>query len=200
LLQTYEMERRQFHQRAFQESAQNYEDNRLLRPGLEDSDQGEALRQELAEQIKRTKPKNFQSLGVSLGYRYEGSPIVIPDGTPPTPFETSRYIPVARPGHRAPHWQLPDGSAIFDHFGSGFTLLHTGQPEAGLAALESSAAARGVPLHVERRLEPQLRRLYGANLILIRPDQHVAWRANEPPAQPDSLWDVVLGMALPIAV
>ena len=33
------------------------------------------------------------------------------------------YISTARPGSRAPHVWLKDGSAICDHFGTGFTLL-----------------------------------------------------------------------------
>jgi hypothetical protein len=35
--------------------------------------------------------------------------------------------------------------------------------------------------------------LYEADLILIRPDQHVAWRGNHPPADPKSLINRVLG-------
>ena len=119
LLDSYELERRQFHVRALAESIQNSEDNELLTPGLEDPIRGQSLREALAEKIQRIKPKNFQSLGVSLGYRYATSPVIVPDGTPTTPYETSRYIPTARPGHRAPHAWLPDGSALFDHFSQG---------------------------------------------------------------------------------
>src|SRR5690348_14484905 len=197
LLDSYAVERRQFHERALRESAQNYADNRLLRDGLEDPTHGQAIRAELGEHIQRTKPKNFQSLGVSLGYRYEGSPITVPDGTPPTPFETTRYIPTARPGHRAPHWRQPDGRALADDFGSGFTLLCLGD-DAGAAALEASAAPAGIPLRVLRHSEPELRELYDAGLVLIRPDLHVAWRADQPPEHPERLWDVLRGAGSPV--
>ena len=195
LLDTYDLERRQFHERALQESAQNYEDNDLLRPGLEDPQRGEAIRRELGEHIQRTKPKNFQSLGVSLGYRYEDSPINVADGTPPTPFETTRYIPTARPGHRAPHWTLPNGSALFDQFGPGFTLLSTGVQAVDMQPLEQAAAELGAPLRTLRLPQPELLDVYQANLVLIRPDQHVAWRANEMPACPSQLWNVVRGQS-----
>ncbi|HEX6512948.1 MAG TPA: FAD-dependent monooxygenase [Chloroflexota bacterium] len=194
LLDSYDLERRQFHKRALQESAQNYEDNDLLRPGLEDPIRGEETRRELGVHIQRTKPKNFQSLGVSLGYRYEDSPINVSDGSPPTPYETTRYLPTARPGHRAPHWPLADGRALMDEFGHGFALLELGNSDPDVSSLRASASQRGIPLRVLRHCEPELRELYGANLMLVRPDLHVAWRSNEPPADPVALWDTVRGV------
>jgi hypothetical protein len=193
LLDTYEIERRQFHVRALEESIQNSEDNELVTPGLEDPIAGPTLRQALAERIQRTKPKNFQSLGVSLGYRYANSPIVLQDGTPPAPYETSRYIPTAQPGHRAPHTSLPDGTALFDHFGQGFTLLSLGSREVDCSSLELAACNRGVPLTVLRRSEPELRELYQASLVLIRPDQHVGWRSNTEPENSAAVIDTVRG-------
>jgi 2-polyprenyl-6-methoxyphenol hydroxylase-like FAD-dependent oxidoreductase len=191
LLDSYEPERRQFHQRAYQESATNYEANDLVTPGLEDPVDGEARRLALAERIQRTKPQNFKSLGVSLGYRYEDSPVIVPDGTPPTPYETSRYAPTARPGHRAPHFWLPDGTALFDHFGQGFTLLML--KETDTSAIQQAACSRTVPLTLVRRPEPELRDLYEANLVLVRPDQHAAWRSDALPADPGCLLDTVRG-------
>jgi hypothetical protein len=193
LLDTYEIERRQFHSRALEESIRNTEDNELLTPGLEDPIEGPALRQKLAEQIQRTKPKNFQSLGVSLGYRYATSPIVSQDGAPPTPYETSRYIPTAQPGHRAPHAWLSDGTALFDHFGQGFTLLKLGSRAMDCSSLERAACNRAVPLTVLRLSEPELRELYQADLVLIRPDQHVGWRSDTAPENPGDVIDIVRG-------
>ncbi|MGH7795101.1 MAG: FAD-dependent monooxygenase [Candidatus Binatia bacterium] len=198
LLDSYEIERRQFHARALAESIQNSEDNDLVTPGLEDPLRGATLRAALGEKIQRTKPRNFQSLGVSLGYRYETSPVIVPDGTPPTPYETSRYIPTAHPGHRAPHAWLPDGTALFDHFGQGFTLLVLGPREVDCSKLELAAGARGVPLTVLRRSESELRELYQASLVLIRPDQHVGCRSDAEPEEPSAVMDVLRG-AIPQA-
>ncbi|HKY87410.1 MAG TPA: FAD-dependent monooxygenase, partial [Pseudorhodoplanes sp.] len=197
LLDSYEMERRQFHTRALAETIQNAEDNELVTPGLEDPIRGETLRAALGERIQRTKPKNFQSLGISLGYRYEDSPVILPDATPPTAYETSRYIPTARPGHRAPHAWLPDGTALFDHFGQGFTLLVLDAQTEECSRLKQAAAARGVPLTVLRYSEPELRELYQANLVLIRPDHHVAWRADVEPEDPAAVLDIIRGQSFP---
>ncbi len=193
LLDSYEIERRQFHVRAIAETIQNSEDNELVTPGLEDPIRGDTLRATLGERIRRTKPKNFQSLGISLGYRYENSPVILADGTPQTPYETSRYIPTARPGHRAPHLWLSDGTALFDHFGQGFTLLVLGPHEVECSRLEHAACFRGLPLTVLRRSESELRELYQASLVLIRPDQHVAWRSDTEPEDPGAVLDVLCG-------
>jgi 2-polyprenyl-6-methoxyphenol hydroxylase-like FAD-dependent oxidoreductase len=199
LLDSYEMERRQFHVRALEETIQNSEDNELVTAGLEDPIRGENLRATLGDRIRRTKPKNFQSLGISLGYRYENSPIILADDTPSPPYETSRYIPTAKPGHRAPHAWLPDGTALFDHLGQGFTLLVLGPRDVDCSALEQSARARGVPLTVVRDPRPELRELYQARLVLIRPDQHVGWRADAEPEDPHAVVDVLRGAIAPTA-
>jgi hypothetical protein len=194
LLDSYEIERRQFHERALAETIQNSEDNELVTPGLEDPIRGETLRAALGDRIQQTKPKNFQSLGISLGYRYENSPVILADGTPSTPYETSRYVPSAQPGHRAPHVWLPDGTPLFDHFGQGLTLLALGR-EVKYAGLAQAAEARGVPLTVLHRSEPELRELYQASMVLVRPDQHVAWRADVEPQDPGEVIDVLRGAA-----
>ena len=134
---------------------------------------------------------NFKSLGVTLGYRYEQSPVIVYDGTAPTPYETANYVPTARPGHRAPHYSMPDGAALYDRFGSGFTLLAL--DESAVSAIEKAACDRGVPLTVLRCSDPRLRDLYEAGLVLIRPDQHVAWRSDRLPAEPAALMDTICG-------
>ena len=120
-------------------------------------------------------------------------PVILPDGTPPTPYETSRYIPTAQPGHRAPHTWLADGTALFDHFGQGFTLLRLGSRQRDCSSLEHAACKRGVPLTVLRRSEPELRELYQSDLVLVRPDQHVGWRSDTEPENSAAVIDIVCG-------
>jgi hypothetical protein len=38
--------------------------------------------------------------------------------------------------------------------------------------------------------------LYGARLVLVRPDQHVAWRGDDVPDEPRELIEIVRGAAL----
>jgi hypothetical protein len=84
---------------------------------------GDKVREEVGSAIIKTKVREFQTLGVVLGYRYVGSPIVVSDGSTPPPEHVSDYRPSACPGCLAPHAWLADGSSLYDHFGSGFTLL-----------------------------------------------------------------------------
>ena len=59
LLESYETERRQFHEKTYEESAKNFDANDLLTPGLEHPLNGRSRREALAERILRTKPVNF---------------------------------------------------------------------------------------------------------------------------------------------
>jgi hypothetical protein len=70
---------------------------------------------------------------------------------------------------------------LFDMFGRGFTLLRLGDRPPEVNMFAAAAAAFDVPLSILEIKEPEMRELYQADLVLIRPDQHVAWRGNEPP-------------------
>src|SRR5204863_7329952 len=122
------------------------------------------------------------TVGIQLGYFYEGSPIVVPDGTPPPPLEVSTYEQTTRPGSRAPHVWLEDGRSTLDLFGRGFVLLRLGAEAPSGDALRRAAAEHGVPLDIVTLLEPEVLRLYERRLVLVRPDGHVAWRADVEPA------------------
>ena len=191
LLDSYERERRPVHEFVMDEAVANHAllGRQLWQPGLEDaSEAGERLRSEVGARIQAAKLREFNTLGVVLGCRYEDSPVIVADGTPPPPQDFLNYVPSARPGSLAPHAWLHDGSSLYDHFGPGLTLLAT--PEADAHAIErarEAARAAGIPLKVIRPQEPVLGVLYQARYTLIRPDQHVGWRGNAWPAEPELL-------------
>lgn len=188
LLETYTLERRDVCNFIIQGAAHNNKmsGRALIRPHLEeDSERGEKARAEVRDIIVREKTKQFRSLGAQLGYRYTSSPIIISDGCEPPPLEYGDYVPSSVPGCRAPHLWLEDNSSLFDHFGAGFCLLKL-DPEAQTGPMEQAAADLGVPFKTFELNSSQARALYERKLILIRPDQHVAWRGDELP--PDCLW------------
>ena len=186
LLESYEQERRPIHKWTMDEAIANYSalGNQLAIGGLEDPGPvGDATRREAGEVIYTAKLREFKSLGAVLGYRYDGSPIVVPDGTSIPPQQSMIYQPSARPGCLAPHVWLADGSSLYDHFGNGFTLLCTqGEPSAESEHAARQAASLGVPLTILAPSDKRLKRRYQAAYALIRPDQHVAWRGDEVPA------------------
>jgi 2-polyprenyl-6-methoxyphenol hydroxylase-like FAD-dependent oxidoreductase len=161
---------------------------------LDDTPEGEAQRRAVGGQMNAMLAQEWHSFGVAMGYRYDASPVVVPDGTPPTPDDPSEYVPTARPGHRAPLAWLADGRSTIDLFGDGFTLLRlAGGGDAG--PLEAAAADRGVPLRVIAVDDPAVARLYERRLVLVRPDGMVAWRADSLPDDASLLVATVTGRA-----
>ncbi len=129
-----------------------------------------------AAAIQRAKRAEFYSLGLVLGYSYAGSPVIQP-GVPP-PVDVTAYTPAAEPGARLPHHWLPDGSSMYDHLGRGFTLVGPVRTHAGgVADLVRRARRRQIPLTVTQAPGSYPWR---AEFLLVRPDEHIAWRAGDP--------------------
>jgi hypothetical protein len=85
---------------------------------------------------------------------------------------------------------------VLDHLGAGFTLMRVGEAPPDAAALVDAATRRGLPLTVLDLPEPRAAELFAAPLLLVRPDQHVAWRGAELPPDPERLVDQVRGARL----
>ena len=183
LLASYERERRPVHRFVLDEAVTNHATlgNQLSQAGIEDNTaEGARIRDEIGVRVRAAKMREFYTLGVMLGYRYDDSPVIEGDGTDPMQHDFVNYVPSARPGCLAPHAWLHDGSSLYDHFGPGFTLLVTDtSDEAGINAIVAAATAGNIPLNVIHPREPGIAQLYQARFALIRPDQHVAWRGNE---------------------
>jgi 2-polyprenyl-6-methoxyphenol hydroxylase-like FAD-dependent oxidoreductase len=199
LLESYEAERRPIGLRNVAEAASNRAADGELPAGplLEAAGAaGDALRARVGEVILRTRWKEWNTLGVQLGYRYADSPVIAADDTPPPPDEPSAYVPSTWPGCRAPHaWIAPRRSTL-DLFGRGFALLRFG---AGIDAggIERAAARAGVPLQLHTIRNPEIAALYESPLVLVRPDGHVAWRGTRAPQDAAELVDRVRGAAAP---
>jgi 2-polyprenyl-6-methoxyphenol hydroxylase-like FAD-dependent oxidoreductase len=163
----------------------------------EDSPAGESARRAISAHLS-TMGEEFASIGVQLGARYDGSPIVVANGTPPAD-DYVRYTPSAVPGGRAPHYWLGAGrgygDSLFDRFGRCFSLLRLGGKSPDTAAIEAAARKRGVPLTVLDIPAAEARDLYGRDLALIRPDQYIAWSGSAPPTDADKLMALTVGAA-----
>ena len=135
----------------------------------------------------------FRTIGLQLGYRYEDSPIVVPDGTPPVPDDPEKFVASARPGSRAPHVALEDGTSTLDLYGRGYVLARFGTGAPDGAEIAEAAKKRNVPLRTVTIDEPEAAAIYEQPLVLVRPDGHVAWRGRTPPADPLAMIDRVRG-------
>ena len=146
---------------------------------LEDaSPAGEAARKLTGDHFNKHARFEFNIPGITFGGRYDGSPIIVPDGTAPPPDAANSYVPTACPGGRAPHLWLAGGHSLYDTLGFEFTLLRLGKKPPAAAPFVQSAATFGLPLTVVDIATEEARELYQSDLALIRPDQIVAWRGN----------------------
>jgi len=196
LLATYETERKPIGHRntGFARAMADSIGRMAIPADLEDATPaGARSRAALGAQLVAHCNREFDIPGIHFGVFYGGSPIVCDDGTPPPADEWHRYVPHATPGARAPHLWLGEGVSIFDRFGRDFTLLRLGGATHGTGGLEAAARRRGADLAVLDVPDAAARDLYGRDLVLVRPDQHVAWRGNAAPTEPETVMDRVLG-------
>ena len=196
LLDSYTIERQPVGARNVAEASGNL--RRMLSVGAhpdiaDDTPQGARTREIVGREFTEMMRREWFTLGIHLGHRYENSPISWPDGTAPPADEARSYVPTARPGHRAPHAWLADGRSTLDLFGRGFVLLGFGATATDAAPLLDAARERGVPIDFAGIAEPHIAALYQRKFALVRPDGHVAWRGDRMPDEPRRLIDVVRG-------
>jgi 2-polyprenyl-6-methoxyphenol hydroxylase-like FAD-dependent oxidoreductase len=162
----------------------------------ENSPSGAAQRQEVGALVSTYLSAQFAPLGIELGARYDGSPLIVSEEAAPTD-SIVQYIPTGAPGGRAPHFWVGTGRSVgdslFDRFGTGFTLLRLGPKPPAVDSLAAVARDRGIPLDILDVAAATARELYGSDLALVRPDQHIAWRGNVLPPSVDSMLNCVTG-------
>ncbi|MFM0429434.1 FAD-dependent monooxygenase [Paraburkholderia aspalathi] len=197
LLASYEVERRQIGERVVGASRYASLGYRAwlaeVRPEIgDDTPEGTTARAHLAVVANVEQRKSNEMIGAELGYRYVDSPVI--DNVPGGPQHDLRaYLPTTWPGARLPHMWLKDGSAVQDRLRPArYTLIDTaGRHDASplLAAFETL----GAPLDVLVLADSALRTVYERDLILVRPDMHVAWRGDRLPQAVDDLAAKVTG-------
>lgn len=186
LLDSYEAERRTVARRTIDEATVNGSAlaDDFVDPDLETTGHaGDAARKRAAAALQ-VKESEFHSLGLVLGYSYAESPLVTPAGAAAPAPDPIAYTPSAAPGCLLPHRWLPDGASLYDLLGSGLTVLvdaHAGMLPTSEQIDGAVSAARGLDIPVDVRLvdDPDLTREWDAPILLVRPDQHVAWRGSD---------------------
>ena len=197
LLASYEIERRQIGDRNIGASRYAFFGRRkwrsLYRDNIRDrTPDGEATRTQLARVADVEQRKSNEMIGAELGYRYVGSPIICDEpGGPEHLFR--EYVPTTWPGARLPHMWLDNGTAVQDLIDDSYTLIRLGRTTADTSALECSMRTLKAPFQVLAIDDEVARDIYEYDLILLRPDMHVAWRGNTPPADPQQLAALITG-------
>ncbi|EIF32032.1 2-polyprenyl-6-methoxyphenol hydroxylase-like oxidoreductase [Burkholderia sp. Ch1-1] len=197
LLDSYEIERRPVAQRNIAFSTQNFrawQDAPDPTAVCDDTEEGARVRKLIGSRMRESTRVEWESLGLQIGYRYDDSPIVVPDDTPVPAGDYSMYVQTARPGARAPHAWLADGRSVIDLFGKEFVLLtFAGAQESEVNRLRDALVQQGAPVIVYPIQDASIAELYGALLVLVRPDGHVAWRGAET-SDASSIAEIVTGL------
>jgi hypothetical protein len=131
--------------------------------------------------------------GLNFGYYYEDSSIVAYDDECAPAYTMGTFTSSTVPGCRAPHLWLEGDRSLYDALGPDYTLIRL-DPSVHVAGIAEAAAQRGVPLVILDIDASNAQALYDRKLVLVRPDQHVAWRGNEEPSAPEELIDLMRGV------
>ena len=190
LLQSYELERRPVGVRNIERSGVHIQVHQDYAawvreagpdPLASTSEAAESLKSRIREHVLSKDGEN-KDYGIELDYRYNHSPIVVDDTDESTEPEWNyrHYVPVTFPGSRPPHVFLADEvTSIFDLFGSGFTLVDFTADGRWNTEFTQVANDLGIPLKgVWLPKEGHTRGIWDRDAVLIRPDDHVAWRTQ----------------------
>ena len=124
---------------------------------------------------------------------YEGSPVVMGSAGGVCSAH-GKHTFTARSGHHLPPNVLSSGRNVFEALGMGYTLLAFGEGQGAAQGFESAARVLKLPLKVVRDSFDHGREAYESQLILVRPDQYVAWCGNEGPADTPALMRKIAGL------
>lgn len=161
-------------------------------PGAE----GDAARAAFGRELVALNTPQFCCGGLNFGYFYDRSPLIVPDGEAPPGYTMDTFTPSTVPGCRLPHVWV-DGASLYDRLGADFTLLRL-DARADADPIMRAARAQGLPLRLlDMAVDDPA---YRHTLLLVRPDQHVAWRGDGPPEDAGALVGRVRGARLTLDV
>jgi kynurenine formamidase len=152
----------------------------------------DAYRASIAKSTYDLNVQQYCCAGLNFGYYYERSPLIVYDGEVAPPYSMGEFTASTAPGARVPHFTLADGRSLYDAFSHGYNLLRF-DPTVDVTALMRAARIKGVPIDLLDIIPVSAPDVYRHKLILARPDQHVAWRGDQIPAEPEALINAIRG-------
>ena len=146
-----------------------------------------------------------QMTKVVLAFDYSNSNIIVrepKDEVEPIPREILQdpFAPIAKPGRRLPHLELPEVDSIYDLLGESYVLLVINGEAHECESLLKEADKRGMPLKViPLPFISQVVFIFQKRYYLVRPDTVIAWCSNFQPNTEEarSILDAVTGCLPP---
>ena len=199
LLDSYERERRPIglrntaYAREFADSVGLFE----ATPALEaEGLAGEQQRALAGTALNAHVRREFNIPGVTFGERCDASPLVFSDPAEVPPDQANEYIPTTTPGGRLPHRWLDGERSLYDLLGFEWTVLAPEHLQGEAQVLADAGASAGLDVKVLVLKADQMDGLLANGMLLVRPDQVVAWRGNTAP-EPGVLWARVAALTPP---
>ncbi len=196
LLDAYEAERLPITQQvshfAMSQAMKVARQHREVSSAMQFESLSESARRDFGKQVYDLTVHQFCCGGLNFGYFYDRSPVIAYDDAKHPDYTMYDFTPSTVPGCRTPHVWLRDGRSLYDAMGPDYTLLCF-SPDIAVDDIRAAAAARGVPLRVLDLSREDHAGVYDRKLVLLRPDQHVAWRGDATPAEPTALFELVRG-------
>jgi 2-polyprenyl-6-methoxyphenol hydroxylase-like FAD-dependent oxidoreductase len=159
-----------------------------------DGPTGGQARHQLSELAGGLTREAYGMRGAELGYNYAGSPLIATEPGPRPEWSITQYTPSTQPGCRLPHLWLKDGTAMSDRLGRWFTVISTNETP-GASELVTAMTEHGVPVDLLVLDGPDAVSVLGAELLLVRPDRHVAWRGSATAQDPQWIAALATGQA-----
>jgi hypothetical protein len=158
----------------------------------EETSEGDALRKTLGSRLYELNVPQMSPAGLNFGYFYDASPLIAYDGETPPPYSMGAFTPSTVPGCRLPHFWV-GAASIYDRLGPDYSLLRF-RRDVDVSGLLAAAQRANLPLTLfdaDKPKQPAFRH----DLLIVRTDQHVAWRGDEAPADTDALMARLSGRA-----
>lgn len=152
---------------------------------------GIAMRSAIGTKLHDLNVPQFAPEGLNFGYYYSSSPIIQQDTDEAPAYSMGTVTESTVPGCRLPHFWLSNERSLYDELGPGYTLLRFDQG-VDISTLVAAATEAGVPLKVMDLMKND-DPAYRHKLLLVRQDQHVAWRGNTMPSRIEDLIDLMCG-------
>jgi 2-polyprenyl-6-methoxyphenol hydroxylase-like FAD-dependent oxidoreductase len=153
--------------------------------------EGDAVRARIGREAYDLNVQQYCCGGLNFGYFYDHSPIILYDGATPPDYTMGEFTHSTVPGCRTPHVALADGRSLYDALGPGYTLLRTDRAPS-IEPLQDAARRAQIPLVVVE-VDAAEARDYDRTLVLVRTDQHVAWRGDALPDDTGTMIEVLRG-------
>lgn len=196
ILDIYQIERQpitaQVSKFAMNHAVQLHKERQKVPTNIEDdSVEGQRSREQFGQMLYELNVRQYCCSGLNFGYYYDQSPIIHYDTESAPSYDMNAFTSSTVPGCRLPHFWLEDGSSLYDRLGKDYTLINFDH-SLDCRALQAIAEEKGIPLNI-LNLSEQIPTVLGykTKMVLVRPDQHVAWRGDTLPENLGSYLSII---------